>query len=106
MILDKKHALQQKLFRQFAETEFTKEILDELEETGEFNWEMHKKMAQYGFMGVKIPKEYTLRQHIQFSGRRPAASCRQQRAERKISAAGSKRREDSGVRLDRARRRI
>ena len=31
MILDKKHALQQKLFRQFAETEFTKEILDELE---------------------------------------------------------------------------
>ena len=58
MILDKKHALQQKLFRQFAETEFTKEILDELEETGEFNWEMHKKMAQYGFMGVKIPKEY------------------------------------------------
>lgn len=58
MILDKKHALQQKLFRQFAETEFTKEILDELEETGEFNWEMHKKMAKYGFMGVKIPKEY------------------------------------------------
>lgn len=43
MILDKKHALQQKLFRQFAETEFTKELQDELDLTGEFNWEMHKK---------------------------------------------------------------
>jgi len=58
MILDKKHAMQQKLFRQFAETEFTKELQDELDNTGEFNWEMHKKMSKYGFMGVKIPKEY------------------------------------------------
>ena len=58
MILDKKHEMQRKLFRQFAETEFTKEIQDELDETGEFNWDMHKKMANYGFMGVKIPKEY------------------------------------------------
>ena len=58
MILDKKHALQQKLFRQFAETEFTKELQDELDLTGEFNWEMHKKMARYGFMGTKIPAEY------------------------------------------------
>ena len=30
MILDKKHEMQRKLFRQFAETEFTKEIQDEL----------------------------------------------------------------------------
>ena len=58
MILDKKHAMQQKLFRQFAETEFTKELQDELDNTGEFNWEIHKKMSKYGFMGVKIPKEY------------------------------------------------
>lgn len=58
MILDKKHALQQKLFRQFAETEFTSEILDELDESGEFNWDMHHKMARYGFMGCKIPTEY------------------------------------------------
>ena len=57
MILDKKHEMQRKLFRQFAETEFTKEIQDELDETGEFNWDMHKKMARFGFMGVKIPKE-------------------------------------------------
>lgn len=47
-----------KLYRQFAETEFTTEILDELEETGAFNWDMHKKMSQNGFMGVKIPVEY------------------------------------------------
>ena len=31
MILDKKHAMEQKLFRLFAESEFTKEILDELD---------------------------------------------------------------------------
>jgi len=50
--------MQQKLFRQFAETEFTKEIQDALDQTGEFNWDMHRKMAKYGFMGVRIPKEY------------------------------------------------
>ena len=58
MILDKKHALQQKLFRQFAETEFTTEIQDELDQTGEFNWEMHKKIAKYGLTGCKIPTQY------------------------------------------------
>ena len=58
MILDAKHALQQKLFRQFAETEFTKELQDKLDQTGEFDWDIHRKMAKYGFMGVKIPKEY------------------------------------------------
>lgn len=58
MILSEKHELMRKLYRQFAETEFTQEILDELEETGEFNWEMHKKMAANGFMGTKIPVEY------------------------------------------------
>ena len=58
MILDEKHALQQKLFRQFAETEFTKELQDKLDQTGDFDWDIHNKMAKYGFMGVKIPKEY------------------------------------------------
>ena len=58
MILDAKHAMLQKLYRQFAETEFTKEIQDELDTTGEFNWDMHRKMGKYGFMGVRIPKEY------------------------------------------------
>lgn len=58
MILDKQHAMQQKLFRQFAETEFTKELAEELDTTGAFNWDIHNKMAKYGFMGVKIPTEY------------------------------------------------
>ncbi len=58
MILSEKHELMRKLYRQFAETEFTTEILDELDATGEFNWDMHHKMAKNGFMGVKIPAEY------------------------------------------------
>lgn len=58
MILSEKHELMRKLYRQFAETEFTPELLDELEETGEFNWDIHKKMAANGFMGCKIPTEY------------------------------------------------
>ena len=58
MILDKKKETLRKLYREFAETEFTKELLDELEATGEFNREIHNKMAKYGFTGVKIPKEY------------------------------------------------
>ena len=58
MILDAKHAMEQKLFRQFAETEFTKEIQDELDQTGKFNWEVFRKMAKYGFCGVRIPKKY------------------------------------------------
>ncbi|MFU0833743.1 MAG: Acyl-CoA dehydrogenase, short-chain specific [Oscillospiraceae bacterium] len=58
MILSGKHEMMRKLYRQFAETEFTPEILDKLEATGEFNWDMHKKMAANGFMGVKIPVKY------------------------------------------------
>lgn len=58
MILDAPHALLQKMFRQFAQTEFTKELQNELDQTGEFNWDIHRKMAKYGFMGCRIPKEY------------------------------------------------
>lgn len=58
MILSKKHEMMRRLFRQFAETEFTTELLDRLEETGDFDWDIHRKMAKYGFMGVKIPVEY------------------------------------------------
>lgn len=58
MILDAPHALLQKMFRQFAQTEFTKELQDELDQTGEFNWDIHHKMAKYGFMGCRISKEY------------------------------------------------
>lgn len=58
MILDQKHAMQRKLFREFAENEFTKDLQDELDQTGEFNREIFEKMGRYGFTGVKIPKEY------------------------------------------------
>ncbi|MBO7709223.1 MAG: acyl-CoA dehydrogenase family protein [Lachnospiraceae bacterium] len=58
MLLDKKHEMQRKLFREFAETEFTKELQDKLDQTGEFDWDIFRKMAKYGFLGVKIPKEY------------------------------------------------
>ena len=58
MILDKKYEMVRKLYRQFAETEFTKEMLEDLAENGEYNWDIHQKMAKYGFFGVKTPKEY------------------------------------------------
>lgn len=51
------HELIRKLARQFAEKEFTKDILDEAEETGKFPEELLQKMARAGFFGVKIPKE-------------------------------------------------
>ncbi len=58
MILSEKHQTMRKLYRQFAETEFTDAILDALDKTGEFNWDIHRKMAQCGFLGVKIPTQY------------------------------------------------
>lgn len=58
MILSEKHQMMRKLYRQFAETEFTGELLDRLEETGEFDRAIHDRMARYGFLGVKIPVEY------------------------------------------------
>ena len=36
MIFDAKHEMIRKLVRQFAETELTTEVLDKVEETGEF----------------------------------------------------------------------
>jgi len=58
MILSEKYQLMRKNFRNFAETEFTTEIREQLDRGGGFNWEMHYKMAKYGFMGVKLPVEY------------------------------------------------
>ena len=58
MILSEKHQMMRKLFRQFAETEFTDDLLDRLEETGDFDRGIHERMAKYGFLGVKIPVEY------------------------------------------------
>ena len=58
MVLTEKQQMMRKLFRQFAETEFTDELLDRLEETGEFDRAIHDKMARCGFLGVKLPVEY------------------------------------------------
>lgn len=58
MIFDTKHEMIRKLVRQFAETELTTEVLDRVEETGEFPEEIVEKMAKCGFLGLKIPREY------------------------------------------------
>jgi alkylation response protein AidB-like acyl-CoA dehydrogenase len=58
MILSDKHAQMQARFRNFAETEFDPELLDTLERSDTFDWNMHHKMADAGFLGLKIPTEY------------------------------------------------
>ena len=58
MILSEKHRLLQKLFREFAEREFTPELIERLDETGEFDWDIYNKMAAAGIMGAKIPVKY------------------------------------------------
>ena len=58
MIFDAKHEMIRKLVRQFAETALTTEVLDRVEETGEFPEEIVEKMAKCGFLGLKIPREY------------------------------------------------
>lgn len=47
-----------KVFQQFAENEFTPALPDRLDETGEFDRDIHRKMSGAGFMGVKIPVKY------------------------------------------------
>ena len=56
MFFEKKHELIRQLARQFAETELTSDILDEVEATGEFPKEILDKMAAAGFFGIKIPQ--------------------------------------------------
>ena len=58
MIIDEKHELIRKLCRDFCEKELTKEVLDQVEETEVFPQEILDKMAQVGFYGIKIPRQY------------------------------------------------
>ncbi len=58
MQLAEKYQLIRKLARDFAETELTSEILDEVEDTGIFPKEIQRKMADAGFYGIKIPVKY------------------------------------------------
>jgi alkylation response protein AidB-like acyl-CoA dehydrogenase len=57
MIFTEQHKLIRELACSFAEKELTKEILDEVEETGVFPKHILDKMAKAGFFGIKIPKE-------------------------------------------------
>ena len=58
MILSPKYEMMRKNFRNFAETEFTAELQEKLDQEGGFDWDMHYKMAKYGFLGCKLPAEY------------------------------------------------
>jgi alkylation response protein AidB-like acyl-CoA dehydrogenase len=58
MIFSEKHELVRKLARDFAEKELTKDILDQIEETGEYPKELLDKMANAGFFGIKTPVKY------------------------------------------------
>ncbi|MGL5435163.1 MAG: acyl-CoA dehydrogenase family protein [Lachnospiraceae bacterium] len=58
MFFTEQHELIRKLAREFAEKELTKELLDEVEESGEFPEHVLDKMAKAGFFGIKVPKEY------------------------------------------------
>ena len=57
MIFEKEHELVRQLAKQFAE-EVIKPTAEEVDETGEFPMEIYHKMADAGFLGIKIPKEY------------------------------------------------
>ena len=58
MVFTERHELVRKLARDFAETELTNDILDEVEETGQYPVELLEKMGKAGFFGIKTPKEY------------------------------------------------
>ncbi|WP_415930559.1 acyl-CoA dehydrogenase family protein [Zhenpiania hominis] len=58
MYFEEKHKLIRKLARDFATEVFTKEVLDEIEETHEFPDEICKQLADVGFYGIKIPREW------------------------------------------------
>lgn len=58
MKISREHELVRQLAKEFAEKELTKEILEEVEETGVFPDEIYKKMADCGFFGIKAPVEY------------------------------------------------
>lgn len=58
MIFSEKHELVRKLARDFAEKELTNDVLDKIEETGEYPKELLDKMGKAGFFGIKSPIEY------------------------------------------------
>ncbi len=57
MYLTEQHELFRKLCRKFAETEFTSEILDAVDNGADYPQEILDKMAKCGFFSVKVSKE-------------------------------------------------
>jgi len=58
MVLSEKYQLIQKLARDFCEAEIPSELQDEIDRTGNYPQELVRKFADYGFWGIKAPKEY------------------------------------------------
>ncbi|HZK02670.1 MAG TPA: acyl-CoA dehydrogenase family protein [Anaerovoracaceae bacterium] len=58
MYMTEQHNLFRKLVAGFAEKELNQDLLDEIEETNHFPRDLLKKMADLGFMGTKIPKQW------------------------------------------------
>jgi alkylation response protein AidB-like acyl-CoA dehydrogenase len=58
MFLTEQHEMVRKLVNGFTEKELTSEVLNQIEESGEFPREIFEKIGKLGFYGVKIPKEY------------------------------------------------
>ena len=57
MVLSEKYQLIQKLAKDFCEAEIPSELQDKIDQTGEYPQELLKKFADYGFFGIKAPKE-------------------------------------------------
>ncbi|WP_349947126.1 acyl-CoA dehydrogenase [Lacrimispora sp. BS-2] len=55
--LSKKHLLARTLFQHFAESE-VKPLAQETDETEKFPKSTVEKMAEYGFLGIPVPREY------------------------------------------------
>ncbi len=57
MVFSVEHELVRQLAREFAEKEL-EPIMEEVDKTGDFPSEVLKKMADAGFFGIKVPKEF------------------------------------------------
>ncbi len=57
IFFEKEHEFVRQLAKEFAEKEI-KPTAEEVDETGEFPMEIYKKMADAGFLGIKVPVEY------------------------------------------------
>ncbi len=48
----------QNAVKEFCEDHFTRELASECDREEKFPWELHKKVAELGFIGVHLPEEY------------------------------------------------